>query len=148
MSNPKQKVLFLCTGNSCRSHMAEGMLRDLAGDRFESLSAGSNPAGYVHPLAIETMRLIGVDISDQHSKSIDEFLPPAGEPPDLVISVCDNAARDCPVFPGNVDRLHWPFDDPAHATGTDNEKRAIFICVRDEIRAAIEDWLGAQAQDG
>jgi len=117
--------------------MAEALLREMAGEGVESLSAGSNPAGFVHPLAVAAMQEIGVDISDQQSKSIDEFLPPQGEPPDLIISVCDNAAQDCPNFPGNVTRLHWPFDDPAHATGSDEEKTAEFRRVRDEIRAAI-----------
>ena len=137
MCPPTQRVLFLCTGNSCRSQMAEALLREMAGEGVESLSAGSNPAGFVHPLAVAAMQEIGVDISDQQSKSIDEFLPPQGEPPDLIISVCDNAAQDCPNFPGNVTRLHWPFDDPAHATGSDEEKTAEFRRVRDEIRAAI-----------
>lgn len=121
--------------------MAEGFLRDLAGDRFESLSAGSKPAGYVHPLAVEAMREIEIDITAGVSKSINEFLPPDGEPPDLVISVCDAAAKDCPVFPGAVERLHWPFDDPAHAEGTDEEIMNCFRRVRDEIRAAIERGL-------
>lgn len=141
MSQPRKRVLFLCTGNSCRSQMAEGFLRDLAGDRFESLSAGSKPAGYVHPLAVEAMREIEIDITAGVSKSINEFLPPDGEPPDLVISVCDAAAKDCPVFPGAVERLHWPFDDPAHAEGTDEEIMNCFRRVRDEIRAAIERGL-------
>lgn len=127
------RVLFLCTGNSCRSQMAEGLLRDLAGDRIEALSAGSNPAGYVHPGAVAAMQGIGLDISAQRSKSIDEFLPPEGTPPDIIISVCSGAEKDCPTFPGATKRLHWPFDDPAHATGTDDEKAAIFSRVRDEI---------------
>ena len=133
----RTRILFLCTGNSCRSQMAEGLLRDLAGDRFEALSAGSNPAGYVHAGAVQAMNELGIDISDLRSKSIDEFLPPVGEPPDTIISVCSNAEHDCPTFPGNVERLHWPFDDPAHATGSDEEKLACFRRVRDEIRTAL-----------
>lgn len=134
----KKRVLFLCTGNSCRSHMAEGLLRHLAGDRYEVLSAGSQPSGYVHPMAIAAMREISIDISGHRSKSIQEFVPPAGTPPDMVVSVCDSAAEECPTFPGMVERFHLPFDDPAHAEGTDAEKMAVFQRVRDEIKAALE----------
>jgi len=136
------RVLFLCTGNSCRSQMAEGLLRELHGDRFEALSAGSNPAGYVHPGAVAAMNDVGIDISNQVSKSISEFLPPAGTPPDVIISVCSGAEKDCPTFPGATRRLHWPFDDPAHATGSDAEKAAVFARVRDEIRQSLQDRLG------
>lgn len=139
--NGKRRILFLCTGNSCRSQMAEGWLRHLASDRFESLSAGANPAGYVHPLAIEVMREAGVDISGQSSKHIREFLPPEGIPPDLIISVCGNAEKECPLFPGTVERWHWPFDDPYHAGGTDEQRLAEFRRVRDEIRTTIESGL-------
>ena len=121
--------------------MAEGLLRHLAGNRVESLSAGARPAGFVHPLAIAAMREIGLDISGQTSKSIREFLPPAGSPPDLIISVCDAAATECPTFPGKVERLHWPFEDPGHVVGTEEERLAAFCRIRDEIRTAIEDWL-------
>ncbi|MGZ0165951.1 MAG: arsenate reductase ArsC [Planctomycetales bacterium] len=137
----KKRVLFLCTGNSCRSQMAEGLLRELAGDRFEALSAGSKPAGYVHKGGIQAMSELGIDISDLRSKSINEFLPPEGTPPDLIISVCSGAEHDCPIFPGTVERLHWPFDDPAHAEGTDEEKLACFRRVRDEIREAVTEKL-------
>jgi arsenate reductase (thioredoxin) len=133
----KKRVLFLCTGNSCRSQMAEGLLRELAGHRYEALSAGSKPAGYVHQGAIQVMSELGFDISDLRSKSINEFLPPDGTPPDLIISVCSGAEHDCPIFPGTTERLHWPFDDPAHAEGTEEEKLACFRRVRDEIREAI-----------
>ncbi len=136
------RVLFLCTGNSCRSQMAEGLLRELHGDRYEALSAGSNPAGYVHPGAVAAMNDVGIDISNQASKSISEFLPPAGTPPDVIISVCSGAEKDCPTFPGATRRLHWPFDDPAHATGSDAEKAAVFARVRDEIRQSLQDRLG------
>ena len=135
------RVLFLCTGNSCRSQMAEGLLRELHGDRFEALSAGSNPAGYVHPGAVAAMNEIGIDISHQVSKSISDFLPPGGTPPDVIISVCSGAEKDCPTFPGATKRLHWPFDDPAHATGTDAEKAAVFERVRDEIRHCLQQRL-------
>ena len=141
----KRRVLFLCTGNSCRSQMAEGLLRHLAGDRYESLSAGSRPAGYVHPQAIEAMREIGIDISAQQSKSIDEFLPPAGRPPDVVVSVCEAAGSECPTFPGPVERFCLAFDDPAQARGSDEELRAVFRRVRDEIRQAIEERFGPAA---
>ena len=133
----KKRVLFLCTGNSCRSQMAEGLLRELAGDRFESLSAGANPAGYVHPMSVQVMQELGIDISSQSSKHINEFLPPQGTPPDLIISVCSSAEKECPLFPGDVQRWHWPFDDPAHATGTDDQKLAEFRRVRDEIRSRL-----------
>ncbi len=143
MTESPRRVLFLCTGNSCRSQMAEGLLRELAGGGIESLSAGSHPSGQVHPLAVEAMRELKIDISRQLSKSIHQFQPPAGTPPDVVISVCDNAADECPLFPGpGVERLHWPIDDPADVTGTDDQKRAVFRRVRDEIRAAIEEYLG------
>lgn len=133
-----QRVLFLCTGNSCRSQMAEGFLRAVGGDRIVAMSAGSQPAGYVHPQAIRAMAEVGIDISGQKSKSIHDFLPPAGTPPDVVIGVCSSANENCPVFPAAVKRLHWPFDDPFHASGSDEEQFAEFRRVRDEIRAKIE----------
>ena len=143
VSPPPRRVLFLCTGNSCRSQMAEGLLRELSPGGIESLSAGAQPSGYVHAMAIEVMGELEIDISGHHSKSIDEFLEPAQTAPHLVISVCDSAADRCPQFPGGgVERLHWPFDDPAEATGTDDQKRAEFRRVRDEIRLAIEQYLG------
>jgi arsenate reductase len=139
----KQRVLFLCTGNSCRSHMAEGWLRKLGGDDFDVFSAGSKPAGYVHPLAIEAMREVGVDISKQTSKSLEEFV---GQPFDYVITVCDNARDACPAFPGAAHQLHWGFDDPAHASGTDDEKRRVFRRVRDEIENRIRLFLSARKE--
>jgi arsenate reductase len=134
----KNRVLFLCTGNSCRSHMAEGWLRHLAGDRYESLSAGAKPAGYVHPLAIKAMSEVGVDISQHRSKSIDEF---AGQTLDVLVTVCDNAREACPTFAGAKQKLHWSFDDPAHASGSDEEKMKVFRRVRVEIRSRIEEFL-------
>lgn len=121
--------------------MAEALLRHAACDRFESFSAGAEPAGYVHPLAVEVMGEMDIDISAQRSKSVREFLPPQGEPPAVVISVCDSAARQCPAFPGDVERIDWSFDDPARAEGSDDQRRAVFRRVRDEIRDALRQWL-------
>lgn len=137
----KRRVLFLCTGNSCRSQMGEGWLRELAGERYESLSAGAKPTGNVNPLAIEVMREVGIDLSRHVSQSMTDFLPPDGEPPDLIISVCDAAAKECPAFPGTVEHWHWPFDDPADAEGTADERLQFFRRVRDEIRSAIVTGL-------
>lgn len=131
MSNPKPTVLILCTGNSCRSHLAEGILRAVAGDFLNVVSAGSRPAGHVHPLAIRAMQEIGIDISAHHSKHLREFIDQQVE---TVITVCGNADQACPIFPGQVNRHHWPFDDPAHAAGSDEEKLAVFRRVRNEIR--------------
>jgi len=137
MTNNKPTVLILCTGNSCRSHLAEGILRTAAGDILTVASAGSKPAGYVHPLGIRVMREIGIDISAHTSKHMNEFLSAKIE---TVITVCGNADQACPMFPGQVNRHHWPFDDPAHATGTEEEKLAVFRRVRDEIRRAFESY--------
>lgn len=134
--NPQTKplVLILCTGNSCRSHLAEGILRAAAGDLVNVASAGSKPAGYVHPLAIQALAEIGIDISSHRSKHLDEFLP---QPVHTVITVCGQADQVCPVFPGQVNRHHWPFDDPAHATGSAAEQMAVFRRVREEIRRVL-----------
>jgi arsenate reductase len=137
----KSKVLFLCTGNSCRSQMAEGWLRELGGDRFEALSAGTRPTA-VNPLAIEAMLEKGIDISKQRSKSLDEFV---SAKLDLVVTVCDNANAECPIFPGEVvTRMHWPFDDPAGATGTHDERMQVFRRVRDEIEARLREFVAAR----
>ncbi len=133
-----KRVLVLCTGNSCRSQMAEGIFRELGKGQWESFSAGSKPSGYVHPLAIEAMRKRGIDITQGTSKSVDVF---AGQEFDLVVTVCDHANEACPVFPGAKDRQHWPFDDPADATGSVNEKMAFFTRVRDQIEKRIEAYL-------
>ena len=130
-------ILILCTGNSCRSHMAEGILRAAVGDTVAVASAGSAPAGYVHPLAIEVLKEIDIDISGHTSKHLDEFL---GQDVHTVITVCGNADQACPVFPGQAVKYHWPFDDPAHATGTEAEQLAVFRRVRDEIRAKFEAY--------
>ena len=127
----KPTVLILCTGNSCRSHLAEGLLRAASKDRFVVASAGSKPAGYVHPLAIHVMAEIGIDIASHTSKHMNDFL---NQPVETVITVCGNADQACPLFPGQLNRHHWPFEDPAHATGTEAEKLAVFRRVRDEIR--------------
>lgn len=137
----KPRVLFLCSGNSCRSQMAEGWLRQLAGERFEALSAGTHPQG-LNPGAVRSMAAAGVDIGGQRSQSIEEFLE---DPPELVVSVCDQAAETCPVFPAATQRQHWPFEDPAHATGSVQEVRVFFDRVRDAIRERIETWLAAGA---
>ena len=131
MSSSKPTVLILCTGNSCRSHLAEGILRHVAGDFLEVASAGSKPAGYVHPLAIRALQEIGLDISAHTSKHMHEFTTRKVE---TVITVCGNADQACPIFPGQLNRHHWPFEDPAHAPGSDDEKLAVFRRVRDEIR--------------
>jgi arsenate reductase len=141
--DPKPRILFLCTGNACRSQMAEGLLRHLAGDRYESLSAGARPAGFVHPLAVAALGELGIDITGQESKHILEFVPPRGSPPDLVISVCDSAARECPAFPGKTARIHWPFFDPIVATGSREQKMKVFRRVRDEIRSRLEEAIAA-----
>jgi arsenate reductase len=127
----KPNILILCTGNSCRSHLAEGILRAAAGDLVEVHSAGSQPAGYVHPKAIQVMREIGLDISAHTSKHMREFLD---RQITTVITVCGNADQACPIYPGQVNRHHWRFDDPAHATGTEEQVLAEFRRVRDEIR--------------
>lgn len=127
----KPAVLILCTGNSCRSHLAEGLLRQVAGDLFDVYSAGSKPAGYVHPKAIAVMQELGIDISGHTSKHLSEFLD---RKIDTVITVCGNADQACPMFPGQVNRYHWGFDDPAHATGTEEEILAVFRRVRDQIK--------------
>jgi arsenate reductase len=122
--------------------MAEGWLRHLAGDRYEALSAGAKPSGYVHPLAIQAMAEVGVDISQHRSKSIDEF---AGQSIDLLVTVCDNARESCPVFAGAKRTVHHSFEDPARATGSEEEKLAVFRRVRDEIRAWVEELIHGQA---
>jgi arsenate reductase len=141
MNSNRPLVLILCTGNSCRSHMAEGILAAVAGEHFNVASAGSKPAGYVHPLAIRALSEIGIDISSHSSKHMDTFL---SQPVETVITVCGNADQACPVFPGQLNRHHWPFDDPAHAVGTDDEKLAVFRRVRDEIRRTFEAYAAGR----
>jgi arsenate reductase len=131
MPDLKPTVLILCTGNSCRSHLAEGILRAVAGDILDVASAGSKPAGYVHPLAIRVMQEIQIDVSGHTSKHMNDFM---SRPVETVITVCGNADQACPIFPGQVNRHHWPFADPAHATGTEEQQLAVFRQVRNEIR--------------
>jgi len=133
----KPMILILCTGNSCRSHLAEGILRAAAGDLIEVASAGSKPAGYVHPKSIEVMKEIGIDLSGHHSKHLEEFL---NRPVDTVITVCGNADQACPIFPGQLHRYHWGFDDPAHATGSEEKVLKEFRRVRDQIRLVFEAY--------
>lgn len=130
-------VLILCTGNSARSQMAEGIFRHLGGDRFEVFSAGTRPTA-VRPEAIAAMREVGIDLSGHWSKSVDEF---AGREFDYIITVCDNARESCPVFPGNGERLHWPFEDPAAVEGSEDERLAAFRKVRNQIDARIRVFL-------
>jgi len=131
----KPKVLFLCTGNSARSQMAEGLLRAMAGDRFEPLSAGTKPVG-LNPLAVEAMQEIGIDISRQRSKDVAEFL---GRPIDYVVTVCDRAKESCPVFPSTYKFLSWSLHDPGSVTGNKEQKLLAFRRVRDQISRNIED---------
>jgi arsenate reductase (thioredoxin) len=135
--NEKTRVLFLCTHNSARSQMAEGLLRDLAGDRFEAYSAGTE-ATHVRPLAIRTMEEIGVDISRQESKTLDRYLD---QPFDYVITVCDDANEACPYFPGAMSRLHWSFEDPSKAEGSEEERLEVFRSVRERIKDRMQAEL-------
>jgi len=130
----KIKVLFLCTGNSCRSQMAEGFLRAYGGQTYDAHSAGTKPST-VNPLAVQVMSEVGIDISGHRSKNVTEYL---GQHFPLVITVCDNAKEHCPIFPGPCIREHWPFEDPAEATGTDEERLKVFRNVRDQIAARIQ----------
>ncbi len=133
----KTRVLFLCTHNSARSQMAEGLLRHLGEGRFEVYSAGTE-ATRVRPEAISVMSELGVDISGQESKTLERYL---GEPFEYVVTVCDDANETCPVFPGARERLHWSFEDPSRAEGEGEERLAVFRRVRDEIRARVEGEL-------
>ena len=137
METMKRRVLVLCTGNSARSQMAEGLLRELGGDRLEVYSAGTLPSE-VNPLAIEAMRERGIDISGHRSKHLSEFL---GQPFDDVLTVCDKAAENCPIFPGRARRTHWSFPDPAAAQGSSEERLAFFRRVRDDIEVHLREWL-------
>ena len=137
----KKRVLILCTGNSARSQMAEGLLRDLAGDRFEVFSAGTKPS-HVRPEAIAAMRDLGIDISGHRSKSVDEF---AQQPLDYVITVCDNARESCPVYPASVQRIHWSFEDPAAVPGPEEERMRAFRKIRDQIRARLIEFTRDRA---
>jgi arsenate reductase len=132
----KKRVLFLCTGNSCRSQMAEGLLRELAGNEFDAASAGTNPIR-INPMAVRVMAEAAIDITGQSSKSVDEM---KGQQFDYVITVCDRAREACPVFPHDAKKLHWSFEDPAEATGTEGERLSVFRRVRDEIAERVRDF--------
>ena len=134
----KKRVLILCTGNSARSQMAEGLFRHEAGGTFEVFSAGTKPS-LVRPEAIAVMNEIAIDISGHRSKSVNEF---SGQALDYLITVCDNARESCPVFPGATKRLHWPFEDPASVNGSEEERKAAFRKVRDQIHSRIMVFLG------
>ena len=131
---------MLCTHNSARSQMAEGLLRVLAGDRVEVASAGTE-ATRVHPLAIRAMAEIGIDLGGHASKTLDRFVD---QPWDTVITVCDSANERCPIFPAHTTRIHWSFEDPSQATGTEDERLAVFRRVRDEIAGRLRGWLEEQ----
>lgn len=137
MPGEKRRVLFLCIHNSARSQMAEGLLRGLGGARFDVASAGTEPTA-VRPLAVTALAEIGIDISGQRPESVDTY---RGEAFDTVITLCEEAAEACPVVPGGGERLHWPFPDPSHALGTEDEKLAVYRVVRDAIRHRIEAEL-------
>lgn len=136
----KKRVLILCTANSARSQMAEGLLRQLAGEHMDVFSAGAKPS-VVNPLAIQAMAEIGIDISGHRSKHLNEFL---SQPFDEVITVCDTAAETCPLFPGPAHRIHWGFPDPAAAGGSDAERLASFREVRDAIHAQLREWVATE----
>ena len=134
----KKRVLIVCTGNSARSQMAEGLLRHEGGDRFEVFSAGTRPTN-VRREAVDVMNELGIDISGQWSKSVAEF---AGQSLDFVVTVCDSARETCPFFPGAGKRLHWAFEDPAAVPGSDDERMAAFRRIRDQIHGRIRSFLG------
>ena len=132
----KKRILILCTGNSARSQMAEGLLRHDAGDRFEVESAGTRP-GRVRPEAIAVMKELGIDISDHRSKSVDEFRDHSF---DYVLTVCDNANESCPIYAGHANRLHRSFKDPAEVEGSEEQRLAAFRVVRDQIREYLRSF--------
>ena len=132
------RILVICTGNSARSQMAEGLFQRLGGERVRVFSAGSEPSGAVHPLAVRAMAEIGLDIAAHRPKSLSDFL---GQPFDYVIAVCSHAAQSCPVFPGLATRLNWFYDDPAAVQGSEAERLTAFRAVRDDLRERIAGWL-------
>jgi arsenate reductase len=149
----KKQVLFLCTGNSCRSQMAEGLVNHYLGDEWQAHSAGTEPAGYVHPLAVQVMAELGIDLSHQRSKGVDEL---RNNWFDVVVTVCDDAAENCPVWlpvpgaktkGGGGRRVHLGFEDPARATGSDEERLAVFLRVRDGIRREVLGLLVGGSMD-
>ena len=136
----KTKVIFICTGNSCRSQMAEGLLRDMAGDRFEVFSAGSHPSR-LHPASIIVMAELEIDISNHSADSIDKYLD---KDIDIVITVCDNARQVCPVFPGNVKRIHWSIDDPFHGWGAELSDLIPYRETRETLKDRLESFINRE----
>ena len=130
----RRRVLILCTGNSCRSQMAEGWINHLLGERWQAWSAGTRPAAAMHPLAVRAMAEVGIDISGSRPEHVDAYL---GQAWDLIVTVCDSARESCPMFPRPVEQIHVSFPDPAEATGTEEERLAVFRAVRDDIRARL-----------
>lgn len=135
------RVLILCTGNSCRSQMAEGLWNALSDGKWQCVSAGSKPAGYVHAQAIQVMQERGIDLSANVSKHLDEFSEDSFE---YAITVCDHADQSCPVISNANQRLHWPFPDPADATGSEEEKAVVFRKVCDDIETRIREFMAQQ----
>lgn len=141
----KKKVLFLCTGNAARSQMAEGLMRAFHGDEVDVVSAGSRPAGWVHPLALRALSEIGIDASDQYSKSADEFLD---DPFDVVVTVCDSAAKDCPTWPGAKRIEHWPIEDPSWGPDDPATRYDRFVETRNELASRIEELFERMKAEG
>ena len=139
-----KKVLILCTGNSCRSQMAQAIWQNAGDSEWVAVLAGSRPSGYVHPLALKSIEELGLSIDGLESKSVDLFV---GEEIDLAVTVCDHAKEACPVIPGVKQTLHWPFEDPADAIGSDNQKLIQFRKIRDQIKNRIEGFLSGEAGD-
>lgn len=137
-SNSRKRVIILCTGNSCRSQMAEAFWKKHGGDRWEVISAGTEPSGEINPLAVRAMAEVGIDLSGQESKSVVPFL---AQPFDLAITVCSDAEQTCPRFPGATRHIHQGFDDPPRATGTDDDRMIVCRRVRDEIERKVKDWI-------
>ena len=137
----KKRVLVLCTGNSARSQMGEGLFRTAGGERYEVFSAGTQPSR-VRPEAVAVMGEIGIDISGQRSKSVEEF---SGQAFEYIVTVCDNARDACPVFPGGGERIHWSFEDPAAVEGSEDERRAAFRRIRDQIREQVTAFVRQDA---
>ena len=135
----RKRVLFLCTGNSARSQVAEGLVNHFLGERWEAFSAGTSPRGYVHPLAVRVMAELGIDISVQYSKSADQFRQVGF---DLVVTVCDDAAENCPLWLGKGQKVHMGFLDPAAVAGDDVEQLEVFRQVQDGLRVKVLRWLG------
>ena len=135
-------ILFLCTGNSCRSQMAQAIWQNAGNSEWVAVSAGSRPSGYVHPLALKSIEELGLSVDGLESKSVELFV---GDQIDLAVTVCDHAKEACPVLPGVARTVHWPFEDPADVTGTDDEKIIQFRKIRDQIKNRIEDFLNCEA---